>query len=204
MIRIVKVGGSLLDWPPLPAALQNWLNDQPPALNILLAGGGALVDAIRRADRNFSLGEEASHWLSIDALTVSARLLAALLPDARLISTYQDLLSASEFTLPTSIIFDPNEFLKNHESFLPGNPLPHNWTVTSDSIALRLAQILPADELILLKSTDPPKSSLADMAAAGYIDAHLPTIASNRIPLRFVNLRHDTLALALPSAPKLR
>jgi len=204
MIRIVKVGGSLLDWSPLPTALQSWLNDQPPAINVLLAGGGALVDAIRRADRNFSLGEETSHWLSIDALTVSTRLLAALLPDARLLSTYQDLLSASEFTLPTCIIFDPNEFLKNHESLLPGDPLPHNWTVTSDSIAHRLAQILLADELVLLKSADPPKTSFTDLASAGYIDAHLPIIGSNGVPLRFVNLRHDPLALALTSAPKLR
>jgi 5-(aminomethyl)-3-furanmethanol phosphate kinase len=190
MIRVIKVGGSLLDWPPLPAALQTWLNDQPPAFNILLAGGGAFVDAIRQADRSFSLGEEVSHRLSVDALSVSARLLAALLPNIRLLSTYQVLQSAaSELAPPIYVIFDPNGFLKKHESRLPGDPLPHNWTVSSDSIAARLALVLQADELILLKSTDPPKPSLVEMAAAGYIDSHLPIIASDRLSLRFVNLR---------------
>ncbi len=204
MIRVVKVGGSLLNWPPLPSILQSWLADQPPAINVLLAGGGAFTNFIRQADRNFTLGEETSHWLCIDTLRVSARLLSSLLPDARLMISYQELLLTTKSASPATIVFDPHEFLINHESHLPGNPLPHNWTVTSDSIAARLAHLLPAHELVLLKSTNPPDASLASLAAAGYIDSHLPTIASDCVPLRCVNLRHHTLALALPSAPKLR
>jgi aspartokinase-like uncharacterized kinase len=204
MIRVVKVGGSLFDWPLLPAAFQNWLSNQPPAMNVLLAGGGPFADVVRHADRNFSLGEEKSHWLSIDALGVSARLLAALLTEARLISSFTKLLTELNGTSPTAIILDPHEFLKNDEQSLPGSLLPHTWNVTSDSIAARLAQVLSADELVFLKSAPPPLDSLTELAAAGYIDAHLPTMHMNRVTIRFVNLRAQPLALALQSEGKLR
>ena len=188
MIRVIKVGGSLFDWPPLAAALQNWINDQPPAKNVLLAGGGEFAEAIRRADRLFSLGAESSHWLSIEALRVSTRLLAAVVRDARLLTSYQDLVSGVNQDSAITVIFDPSDLLRNNEPQMPGKPLPRSWSVTSDSIAARLAQILPADELVLLKSTDPPQVQLTAMAAAGYIDSHLPKIAT-LLPLRFVNLR---------------
>ena len=80
MIRVVKVGGSLLDWPLLPRALQQWLSQQPPAFNVLVAGGGELTDLIRQADRSFRLGDERSHWLCIDAMSISAQILAAVVP----------------------------------------------------------------------------------------------------------------------------
>jgi len=46
-----------------------------------------------------------------------------------------------------------------------------NWEVTSDSIALDLARRLNAERLIVVKSCEiDPKSSLAQLAAAGIID----------------------------------
>src|SRR4029434_4335250 len=88
-LRCVKVGGSLLDWPPLVKALNNWLAGQPRSMQIVVCGGGALTDAIPRLDRNFSLGEEAAHWLCVDALSVTARLLAAILPEAEFVQEYE-------------------------------------------------------------------------------------------------------------------
>jgi len=189
MIRVVKLGGSLLDWPPFPATLRQWLAGQPPACNILVAGGGALADAIRRADHEFVIGEELSHWLCIDALPITARIVAALMPDFLLVSSYADLNSKITIKHSGDIVFDPREFLAEHESRLPGRPLPHDWTVTSDSIAARIAECLPADELVLLKSVDRPSGSLIDLAAEGYVDRYLPTAAANLPTPRFVNLR---------------
>jgi len=201
-VRIVKVGGSLLDWPPLARMLPQWLAAQSPALNVLLCGGGGLADAIRAADRNFSLGDERAHWLCIDALSISARLLAAIVPDAPMFSRLADLREKIEGGDRGNIVFDPHEFLHDDEPHLPGSPLPHDWSVTSDSIAARLAQVLNGAELVLLKSSDPPAISLADLSDAGYVDSRLPAMVSQGVQPRLVNLRRFAaadLTIATPS-----
>jgi aspartokinase-like uncharacterized kinase len=190
IVRVIKVGGSLLDWPPLPHTLLSWLAAQEPALNILLCGCGPFGDAIRQADERFSLGEERSHRLCIDALAVTARLLAAIIPEAPLCDRYSLLNARVSSHEPGNIIFDPREFLTDHEAALPGRALPHTWSVTTDSIAARLAQVLEADELILLKSANaPPAASLGDLAATGVVDAYFPLVAAPLRSVRLLNLR---------------
>jgi 5-(aminomethyl)-3-furanmethanol phosphate kinase len=187
--RVVKVGGSLLNWPPLPGVLRKWLKEQPPAVNVLLCGGGPLADVVRQLDRDFSLGEEAAHWLCIDTLSLSARFLAALLGDVRLVSSLDELRGTLTTTEHAIIVFDPRAFLYDDETRLPGRPLPHNWSVTSDSIAARLAETLPADELVLLKSANPAATALTDLAALEFVDLYFPIAAQNAPRSRFVNLR---------------
>lgn len=188
-VRVVKVGGSLLDWPDLPRALDHWLSAQPAAMNILLCGGGPFANAIRQADAVFALGEEASHWLCIDALGLSTGLLAALLPRAQRLFTLSELQSSISTSQPGAVVFDPREFLKTHEPHFPGTRLPHTWQATSDSIAARLAETLAADDLVLLKSADPPPGDFHDLATAGYLDSFFPQIALVNRSVRLVNIR---------------
>ena len=65
--------------------------------------------------------------------------------------------------------------------------------MTTDSIAARMAECWPAEELVLLKSCDAgPGTEFADLAECGYVDRHFPTVARRlSIPIRFVNLRSD-------------
>lgn len=180
LVRVVKVGGSLFDFPQLVTALRTWLNTQPPARNVLVAGGGRFADLIRQADRTFSLGEETSHWLCVDALRVSARLLAGLLPESPLVTVLARLKTAiAESEAGETIVFSPDHFMQNDSS------LPHAWSVTTDSIAARLAEVLQADELALLKSSDPPAKG---EAVGGYVDQYFPIAARNVRKIRFVNL----------------
>jgi aspartokinase-like uncharacterized kinase len=195
-VRVVKFGGSLFDWPELPAALRCWLACEPPAVNVLLAGGGELADAIRRADAALGIGETAAHWLCIEILGVTAQMLAGLLPDqfdgsSPLVRLLSDLRERIESGVPATIVFDPRAFLIDDEPHLPGGTLPRNWSVTSDSIAARLAAVLCAGELVLLKSADPPPhGALAELSAAGYVDAYFPQAARElTTAIRFVNLR---------------
>lgn len=204
VICVVKVGGSLFNWPQLPSALDNWLNEQSPAFSVLIAGGGVLVESIRRANRTFPLDDELAHWLAIDAMSIHARLLAGLLANANLVSTYYDLCAALKKGMCKRIVFDPNEFVRKHEAGSAGNVLPHNWSVTSDSIAARVAEVLGADELVLLKSSDSTSNSTSQLANDGFVDRYFPAFDCCCFRTRFVNLRRAaTCTLALGCVPTL-
>jgi len=186
-IRVVKAGGSLFGFTRFAAAFHRWLAQQSPAVNVLIAGGGKLADAIREADSAWGLGEEAAHWLCVEVLGVSARLLATRLPACGWETDWNRLLprlDASEGRQPT--IFSPVQFLREIEATLPPRPLPHTWGVTSDSIAARIAQVLKASELVLLKSADPPEQATGQPP---YVDDYFVTAAYSLKRVRFVNLR---------------
>jgi len=188
-VRVVKLGGSLLEYPELVPRLRAWLAAQSAAVNVLIVGGGDLVDAIRQADRVHGLGEEASHWLAIRAMSVTAELIARLFPEATLMRHVAEI----DFSVssPLLVILDVHRFLQAdfHESH---EPLPCSWRVTSDSIAARVAQSLQAAELVLLKSADGPAGLSADeLAARGIVDAHFPGVVGDTLPLRLVNLRAE-------------
>ena len=186
--RVVKLGGSLLDLPDLAARLRHWLQRQSEMCTLLVAGGGRLADVLRDADRLHRLGEKASHWLCIRAMTIHAEMLAALLPEAQL------LVSIAEWrSRPATLsILDPWVFLREEERRFPGPTLPESWQATSDSIAARIALCVDAAELVLLKSKLPQhKATLSGAAAAGFVAPLLPQFGSGLPAIRSVNLRSD-------------
>lgn len=186
-VRVIKVGGSLFDYAGFLPAWKRWLAEQPPAAHVLIAGGGKLADAIREADTVWGLGDETAHWLCIDTLAVSARLLAAILKECRLESSWQRLRQQlDERQVDVPLVFCPVEFLQQVEQRLAPQPLPHGWSVTSDSIAARIAGILDADELVMLKSADPPEYA---PPRPPYVDEYFAQAARGLNGVRFVNLR---------------
>ena len=91
---------------------------------------------------------------------------------------------------PTELsILDCDAFLREDES-RPG-ALPHSWDVTSDSIAARVAVMLGAERLVLLKSVDVPSgTSWEEALARGWVDAHFPrVVASAPFAVEVVNFR---------------
>jgi aspartokinase-like uncharacterized kinase len=160
----------------LPAVLNAWLAEQPTGHLVLIAGGGELVEAIRTADRTHNLGEPVCHWLAIAAMRVSARLLAALIPQASPVESWDEL--CSRVSSPGVSVLDVEQFLRQVEPSLPGKKLPETWEVTSDSIAARVAIALDAGELVLLKSAPPPGAlaSPSELSALGYVDRFLPCL----------------------------
>jgi aspartokinase-like uncharacterized kinase len=157
----------------------------PGARVLLVPGGGPTVDAIRRLDAVHNLGEEASHWLALQALSVNAHFLERLLPGVPIVET----LHTSPFSVA---VLSPWPFLRDDEG-RPGY-LPHCWDVTSDSIAARAAVLLEATELVLLKSVTiplPPDSDWQDASCRGWIDGYFPQVVCQHPELRVcaVNLR---------------
>lgn len=194
--HVLKLGGSLLDRPDLLPRIRQWLARQAPAERWLIVGGGELADSIRRADRLHGLGEEASHWLCARAMAIHAEMVKALLPESRWCASVRSLLN--QVAKPSLVIIDPWTFLHDEEPDMSASPLPASWDVTSDSIAARLANLVGAAELTLLKSALPKEGNSIDEAVeAGYVDRYFPQ-ALDRFPLvRVVNLRDDHFSEAI-------
>ncbi len=178
---VVKVSGSLYDWPALSAKLRDFLASLD-ALNILLVpGGGAAADAIRALDRVHQLGEEASHWLALEALSVNARFLQRLLLESRIVA---DIAGAGVAILDPAPFFRADERRPDH--------FPHSWNVTSDSLAVRAAVLAEAQELILLKSVAWADADWEAATHAGVVDGYFSSaIKQARADMRtsVINLR---------------
>lgn len=186
MALIVKVGGSLFDWPDLGPRLREWLEANAPLETILVPGGGRFADIIRDFDRAHGLGDEVAHHMALQAMTLNAQLLAALIPGSCVIDG-PDLaeLLWEQNRLP---ILDALAFCESDDA----DALPHTWAVTSDSVAARLAIVAGATELVLLKSAPPPAEDVTVWAECGYVDAWLPRVlAGTPVRLRAEHLRQD-------------
>jgi 5-(aminomethyl)-3-furanmethanol phosphate kinase len=197
---VVKVGGSLLDLPDLKERLQSWLATVPPEeIVVLVPGGGPTTDVIRVLDRRFQLGEERAHWLALRGLTLNAHILASLLPGARIIAQRIDLF------VPGSrlCLLDSHAFAGVDEHGMNGDPLPHSWDATSDSLAARLALAWGAARLILLKSvTIPATLTWEEAGRSGLVDPLFPGIvgaAVSRLEVSAFNLRTGERGLFTPS-----
>ncbi len=173
--RVIKLGGSLLDWPELPTAFASWLSVQPPAANVVVVGGGTIVDSLRTLDRAVTLGDEAAHWLAIRAMSLTAALAANLLSARSLAKTVDGLRLSEGDGLQ---ILDVEQFMRTDSA--GDDPLPCNWQVTSDSIAARVAVRLEAQELVLLKSALPAETAPTreQLALDGYLDPYFPRAAA--------------------------
>src|SRR5688572_1338064 len=114
-MRVIKLGGSLLDFAGLLPALRAWLAAQTPATNLMTVGGGKLAEAVRGADRLHGLDRSAAHWLAIRAMGVTARLVQDLLPESQFSDDLSDF--AQEKPCPILWVFDPRPFLEDDEGW---------------------------------------------------------------------------------------
>lgn len=184
-VRVIKLGGSLLDCPDLSDRFSCWLTKQSPATNVVIAGGGAIVEALRQLDRVQAMPPETAHGLAIHAMSMTAALAAELLPDSSLVRCANELVACDR---NGPLVFDVAEFMRDDAQL--ADALPCNWDVTSDSIAARVASRLAACELVLLKSALPAERATRErLAGQGFVDAHFPVAAAS-MSVRCVNLRH--------------
>jgi aspartokinase-like uncharacterized kinase len=188
MLTVVKVGGSLLASPDMADRLRLWLAAQPAGRRVLIAGGGAVVDALRELDRAHPLDEAAAHWMSVDLMSVTARVLGALVPEFPLVVDWKNLPGVPAAGATTTAVFDAGRFLRAIEPRAAGTKLPASWDVTSDSIAARLAVVAGAGRLVLLKSARPPASDWASLADRGYVDRFFPRLVGEAPPAVAIEL----------------
>jgi aspartokinase-like uncharacterized kinase len=197
-ISVVKVGGSLFEWPELPARLTRFLGARTAETGqertVLIAGGGPAADLVRLFDRVHGLGDERAHRLALDALNLTAKLLANVLNEEYVVVDSLTAVPAiwRDGCVP---VLAPCRFMTEIDRKGP-DPLPESWDVTSDAISARVAAHLRADCLVLIKSAPlPPGASRRDAAALGLVDPIFPIVAQTLSRVEYVNLRDKSLQL---------
>jgi 5-(aminomethyl)-3-furanmethanol phosphate kinase len=158
---LIKFGGSLCEpqvLPPLAKVIRRLAATVPVTI---LPGGGPFANAVRDWDRRQHLGDTTSHWMAIAAMDQFGRFLES---GGFGVAVYDPAMLGAN---GTPRIFLPYRFL--HET----DPLPHSWSVTSDSIAAYLASVFRINRLVLLKATDGPTSpcSVSTAVEASLIDS---------------------------------
>jgi aspartokinase-like uncharacterized kinase len=186
---VVKVGGSLYDLPDLRVRLSQYLARLSNHKIALFPGGGQLVEAVRQLDRQHNLGDEKSHWLAVQTLSVAANFLVGLLGSAATaVKTLSGLRTA--WASRRWGVIDPVDFA--HADILSVDALPCSWSVTSDSLALRLAERWGSSRLILLKSIT-PAPNWVEAETCDVVDPEFKRLlrsTAKRIETSIVNLRN--------------
>jgi aspartokinase-like uncharacterized kinase len=192
MRRVVKVGGSLLLRDDLLTALPRWLASQVDSETLIIVGGGELIDAIRNLDRVHGGDAVETHWLCVDLLDTTFRIVSGWFDWDRITTpqAFQEGIT-SGFSLPSPTLVSPRAFYTRDQVDGSIITVPLDWRTTTDTIAALLALRTAADELVLLKSCEvDPAASLNQLAAKGIVDEALPTVQFSIGSIRVEQLPH--------------
>jgi len=157
---VVKLGGSLAD---IAGDIMSDISASSVPV-LIVPGGGTFADAVRKKN----LDDDNSHWQAISAM-----------------NRYGVYLATFGFPLTETLdmpkkgitILLPEKILRKQD------PLPHSWDVTSDSIALWIAQTMNSP-LLLIKSRD------GNPTDSDYIDSYFMTLnQTGKCTISFVNGR---------------
>ncbi len=217
-MRVIKLGGSLLDHSELRNQLSRFLDQlTPPSPSLIVVGGGDLVEAVRGYDKIFSMDSKDCHWLCTQLMDTTAKLLHLIFPHWQYLATQQALDrwiqdASSQVLLPEACPEHPPTIVAASAYYSPSlnaDSLPMSWATTGDSISALLAGLVHASELILLKSasadllvdyqfhSDTPRGSLPiDLAVdgssgseKGLLDEAFFRCLPGGLTVRLVNLR---------------
>lgn len=169
MLRVVKLGGSLLLRPTLCTDLDNWLRPQPKATNLFIVGGGEIIEAVRHFDDVHHRRSKDVHWQCVHLLSHTYQFVASLFPHWIRIETDEDI----EKTLENPCSEESNFVVKPSAFYRPDSDfgLPCDWQTTTDSIAAALSIRTSADELVILKSCQlQKKEDVTKLISLGIID----------------------------------
>jgi aspartokinase-like uncharacterized kinase len=188
---VVKVGGSLFAHPRLGPRLATYLDSISSNPIVIVPGGGAAANVVRKWDRDQELGDAAAHELALKAMTLNGYFLGELLRLARgrecssvsgRISDWPAIWKAGH-----AVIADAAALMQDVDSAV--SRLPRSWDITSDTIAARIALDVHASRLVLLKSAPFPSDASWEVAAdRGVVDSGFCRF-SNCLSIEWIDFR---------------
>jgi 5-(aminomethyl)-3-furanmethanol phosphate kinase len=174
---VLKVGGSLLSRPDWPSLIASLIAARGPSGCCLVVGGGAVVDGLRSLDNALPQSPQLMHDLAIDAMRLTARLVAAAV-NVPIAASPPDDDGVAVLDVPAWLGIGSR-----------ATTLPVGWQVTSDAIAATVA-VEHGGHLLLAKSVPPPPCPdngdlLLAVARAGWVDDHFPVAAGKLITIEW-------------------
>lgn len=166
---VVKVGGSLAESGRLAVALAVIANAKRPV--VVVAGGGVFADKVRDLQHALKFDDATAHRLAMLGMHQMAEVFVTTNARFRIADSLDDI--AAVLQTGAIPVWVPLPTLERDAT------IPADWSITSDGIAARLAEVLGGAPLALLKSCDVPKTSTAaELAADGIVDAAFPEIVA--------------------------
>ena len=139
---VVKIGGSLL----LSDQLGEWLDVigcYGGGSVVIVPGGGLFADQVRATQQHWHYDDGAAHHMTLLAMEQYGVMMTGLRPDLVLaISRAQIVSNLNCARVP---VWLPRDLV------LADSALPRSWEITSDSLAIWLAQMLGAPRVLLVK-----------------------------------------------------
>jgi aspartokinase-like uncharacterized kinase len=142
---------------------------------LVVPGGGPFADAVRDVAGRLPLSDDAAHWMAVLAMDQYAYLIAERIPGGVVVRDPGEITAA--FDAGQVPVLAPSRWLREVD------PLPHTWSVTSDSIAAWVAGHVGAPHLVLVK----PPGAGGEAIVDAYFSRALPggvapaTVAADRI-----------------------
>ncbi len=135
---VVKIGGSL--FPEYVDDIIDILKKSKEDV-LLVNGGGELANKLRGYDLKYHYSSDTSHWMAIRCMDIIGCLIA---------DKHEDVVTITSLDCADEVIkMDRIPLLLTYDLLKKKDPLAHDWSVTSDSIACWVASQLNAKLLIL-------------------------------------------------------
>lgn len=161
---------------------------------VIVPGGGAFADAVRRAQADFGFSDAAAHRMALLAMHQTGLMLAALHPRLEPVETLVSLRRALKVgRIP---VWLPLKMTQRDTR------IPADWTTTSDALAARLAERLGRAPVVLVKSCRIGKgATVATLARERVVDATFAAIVERAgLPWRVIGAGDDGELAALVQA----
>jgi aspartokinase-like uncharacterized kinase len=183
-VWVIKLGGSLLG----TDELQHWLRlvaQHGDGRVVIVPGGGVFADTVRTLYAQVPMSDSCAHELAVGAMNQLGTLLIDQMPE--LVPAHSELEIAERSWQHRGIVWMPSKMVMTD-----GDDIPHSWDVTSDSLALWLANKISAKHLLLIKSQRPQQTSTLDnLIADGLIDPAFPIFTHDSDVKSWVVYKHD-------------
>lgn len=185
---VVKLGGSVVRG----RELGDWLDAiaGSPEPVVVVPGGGALADEVRACQASLGFGDAHAHRMALLAMDQLAWAIAGLRPGFAVGATEAEL--AHGLDRGKVAVWAPYALVSGRAD------IEESWRLTSDSLALWLADRLRAARCYLIKSVARPRASLTarQLARDGIVDEAFPAmLEAGHVPAVLLG-RGDQLAFA--------